>query len=312
MQQIAKAGGRDGALRSAVAVRVELVKPGITLFLVLVAGVGYLLAAPAISTGADLVRLGVLLLAVGATVGGAAALNLVREAPLDARMRRTRDRPLPSGRLGRREGLAIAVGLTGTGLGLSALLLPWTTTLLLALGHAGYILVYTPLKRVTPLCTPIGALPGALPALAGCAAAGPLGPTAWSFYGAVVLWQIPHFLAIGWLAREDYRRAGFRVLPAIDEDGRRTGAWSVASALLLLPVSLAPVVGDATSVADIGWAGGAVAALVVLLGLAYLHRSVAFTRRATDDDARRLFLLSLAWIPAYLVLLLLAELPWPA
>lgn len=311
MQPIADAARRDEALRTAVAVRVDLVKPGITLFLVLVAGVGYLLTAPAISTAPDLARLMVLILAVGATVGGAAALNHVREAPLDARMRRTRDRPLPSGRLGRREALAIAVGLTGTGLGLSAVLLPWATTVVLALGHAGYILIYTPLKRVTPLCTPIGALPGALPALAGCAAAGPLDLTAWSFYAAVVLWQIPHFLAIGWLGREDYRRADFRVLPAMDEDGRRTGAWSVASALLLLPVSLLPVLGGAEGLAGVGWVEGAVAALALLLGMAYLDRSLAFARRPTDGAARRLFLLSIAWIPAYLVLLLLAELPWP-
>jgi protoheme IX farnesyltransferase len=300
---------RDAALQAVLADRVELTKPGITIFLVLVACVGYLLSAPAGTLVADPLRLIALIVAVGATVGGAATMNHVREAALDARMRRTRDRPIPSGRVARGEAVAIAVALTVTGLGLSLLFLPWTTALVLALGHAGYVLLYTPLKRVTPLCTAVGAFPGALPALAGCAAAGPLSADAWAFYGAVLLWQIPHFLSIGWLAREDYERAGFRVLPA-EGDARRTGAWCVVSALLLLPVSVVPFLGG--GIPAVNGAGAAVvvgAALALLLGLQYLRRSLALMRHGTDAAARRLFKLSIAWIPVYLVLLLTTALP---
>lgn len=278
----------------------ELTKPGITLFLVLFAVVGAVVAGGA---AVSPVRLVLLVLAAAASVGGAAALNQVREADIDARMRRTAGRPVPSGRLESASARAFAIALSVSGLAISALFLPWLTTLVLALGHAGYVLVYTPMKRRSALCTPIGALPGALPALAGCTAGGVVpGPAELAFFATLVLWQLPHFMAIGWLCRDQYAAAGFRVLPALDPDGWRTGVWTLVPAVLLVPVSAVPL-GLAGSAAPVGTAAVLAAAV---LGTGYALGAARFLLHREAGEARTLFRFSLLYVPAYLAIVLIA------
>lgn len=284
------------AATATAAAALSLTKPGITGFITLTAAVGFVLAAgPSGSAG-----LLATLAATAAAAAGAAALNQVRESDADGRMRRTAGRALPSGALTRPAAAAMAVGLSVTGLMVSAVLLPLATTALLAASHASYVLAYTPLKRRTPFCTLVGAVPGALPILAGWSAAGgAAGPLPLALAGIVYLWQIPHFLAIGWLHREDYERAGFRILPVVDATGSATGRVAVAYAAALVPVSLVPWLTGAAS--------GLFAAGAGTLGGLYALAAVAFARAPRAPAARRLFLLSLLYLPALLALLLAAR-----
>ncbi|HET9984277.1 MAG TPA: heme o synthase, partial [Longimicrobiales bacterium] len=267
-----------------------LTKPGITLLVTITAASGYVAAAGGVLAPLLLLHT---VVATALAAAGAAALNQIREAELDARMRRTAGRPLPSGALGRSQAVGLAVALTVTGLTYAAVLLPWTTTLLLAVCHASYVLAYTPLKRRTPLCTLVGTIPGALPVLAGWMATGaPVRPTALALVGILVAWQIPHFLAIGWLCREDYARAGFRILGTVDPTGRASGRVSLVYALALLPTSLVPWLD--------GGAGPLYAAAALVLGGLYGWRALEFARERSTRSARRLFLASLVYLPALL------------
>ena len=280
-----------GFLRRKARAYTTLTKPGITVFITLAAASAYVVAAGGLTAGAL-----VLAAATALASAGAATLNQYLERDADARMRRTALRPLPAGDVSPREALAVGVALSGAGLLLAALTLPWAATLLLAASHASYVALYTPLKRVTPLCTLAGALPGALPVLAGWSATGaPLDATAWGLAGVLYLWQLPHFLAIGWLCREDYRRGGFRVLAVFDEDGRRTGRQSTLYAAALLPVSLLP--------ATAGAAGPVYLLLAATLGVGYLLLSADLLRRPDPLRARRLFFASLAYLPLLLTVL---------
>jgi heme o synthase len=215
-----------------------LTKPEITFNVVLTALVGFLAAAH--GTVAPLVLLRALL-GTALVAGAASALNQWVEREHDAVMKRTIRRPLPAGRLAPGDGLAfgLALGVTGTAyLGLAVNPL---AAALAAATAASYLLVYTPLKRVTSLATVVGAVPGAMPPLIGWAAArGDLGPGAWVLFLILFFWQMPHFLALAALYRRDYARAGFRVLPVVDPDGASTGRQSVLYALALLVVSLLP------------------------------------------------------------------------
>lgn len=268
---------------------VALGKPGITAFIAMAAGAAYIAAGGAVAAG----RFFHLLVATALVAAGAAGLNEVREAGADARMRRTRGRPLPSGTLARRQAVTIAVGLSVLGFGYSAATLPWASTALLALSHASYVAVYTPLKRVTPHNTLVGGIPGSLPVLAGWLAAGAaLDAVALSLCGVLFLWQIPHFLAIGWLCRDDYRNAGFRTLTVSDADGLATARLSAIYTLALLPTGLVPH--------SAGVAGRLYAAAALAAGTWYLWRAVAFLHRRTDAHARALFRASLAYLPTVL------------
>lgn len=282
------------ATRSPLADYAELTKPRITLMVVLTALVGFVVASRA---GVDGGTLWLALAGTGLVAGGASALNMILERETDARMLRTRNRPLPAGRL--RSGEALAFGLLVTAAGLAVL--GWGTTPLAA-GVAlftwlSYVFVYTPLKPLTSLSTIVGALPGALPPVIGWAAArGQLDPGAFLLFAILFLWQIPHFLAIAWIYRDDYARGGLPMLPVLDRDGRLTGRQAVANAIAMVVVSLGPV---AAGLVGRLYLGGA-----VVLGLGFVAAAVWAATARTLAAARGLFLASVVYLAALCALLL--------
>jgi protoheme IX farnesyltransferase len=227
---------------------------------------------------------------------------MLLERELDARMARTAGRPLPSGRLEPREVAIFGAALTALGLAMLALGTTPLAALLAGLTSASYLLVYTPLKRRTTLNTHIGAVPGALPALIGWAAArGTLDPAAWTLFALVYLWQLPHFLSIAWLYKEDYARGGFRMLPSADPEGVATGRQAVLGAAALLPASLLPALA--------GLSGGLYVAGALLLGAWFVKQAFSFALRRTAASARHLLRASLLYLPAVLALLFFDRLP---
>jgi protoheme IX farnesyltransferase len=276
----------------------ELTKPRLSSFVLLVVALAAWLGSGGTVTGSTLF---LAVLGTGLVAGGANAFNMVIEREFDARMARTAGRPLPSGRLEPVEAAAFAGLITVVGLGLLLGTTP-LAALLAALSSASYVLVYTPLKRRTTLNTHVGAVPGALPALVGWAAAtGSLDPAAWTLFGIVYLWQIPHFLAIAWLYRDDYARGGFRMLPSADPEGVATGRQAVGGAAALLAASLLPSLGGLTG----GWYfAGALA-----LGAWFIRRAVRFALSRTGATARQLLRASLVYLPLLLALMFLDRLP---
>ncbi|MGH7751813.1 MAG: heme o synthase, partial [Gemmatimonadales bacterium] len=221
------------------------------------------------------------------------ALNQIAERDADARMRRTRARPLPAGRLAVPEALTFAAGLSLSGL---LVLVVWVNPLTAALAAAtlaSYVLVYTPLKRVTTLNTLVGAVPGALPVVGGwTAAGGDLSPAAGALFWILFLWQLPHFLALAWLYRDDYRAGGFRMLGATADESAEAGRVVVLYALALLPVSLLPTL--------FGVTGRWYFAAALLLGLGYAACGALQALRPATAHARRLFLASVLYLPLLL------------
>jgi protoheme IX farnesyltransferase len=238
------------------------------------------------------------LLATALAAAGTLALNQYLERDLDARMERTRRRPLPDGRLLPVEALVLGSLLLAAGL-----LWLWcgvgtVAALVTAAITVSYLLLYTPLKPVSSLCSIVGAVPGALPPVAGWAAArGTLGVEPWMLFGILFLWQIPHSLAIGRLYREDYARAGIRVLPAVDRDGASTGTHVVTYCLALVPVTLLPTLA--------GLAGPIYFLAALVLGVGFLWSAVGLARTRSAADARRLLFASLLYLPALLVVMAL-------
>ena len=284
--------------RSVTADYVELTKPRITLMVVLTAFVGYALGA----TGSLLTgRLAAALVGTALVAAGASCLNMVLERRTDSLMLRTRNRPLPAGRLRAPEAFAWGLALTASGL----VLLGWRTGTLSAavafVTWASYLFFYTPLKTRTSLSTVVGALPGALPPVIGWAAArGRLEPGAFVLFAIVFLWQIPHFLAIAWIYREDYARGGLPMLPVLDPAGIVTGRQAVANSLALLLVSVVPTLA--------GLAGEAYLFGAVALGLGFTAVAVTSAVRRTKPAARALFLASVIYLPALCTLLVVDRL----
>src|SRR5690606_18497022 len=208
----------------------ELTKPGITLFIGTSAAAGFITAG-----GDDLLRLAVALTATMLMSGGAAALNHLAEHAGDAQMKRTATRPLPSGLISPRDAAVFGWGRSLAGLGIALAALPWLATVFLALSHVSYVYLYTPLKRRSAYCTLAGAIPGALPVLAGwSAAAVPIDGAASALTGVLFMWQIPHFLAIGWMARDDYAKAGCVLLNIVEPSGRSSARVSLVYAAAML------------------------------------------------------------------------------
>ncbi|MBV9657502.1 MAG: protoheme IX farnesyltransferase [Verrucomicrobia bacterium] len=236
------------------------------------------------------------LLGTALVAAGSAALNQLLERELDARMRRTLDRPLPAGRLRPDHALLIGFALALGGLLYLAFLVNLLTAMLAALTLGIYLFVYTPLKRITTLNTLVGAIPGALPPLLGWTAArGALGAGGWALFGILFFWQMPHFLAIAWMYRDDYARGGFVMLPNVDPDGRRTGWQSVNYSFGLLLVSLMPtLLGLNTAVYFFG---------ALALGAGMIFYSLRLLRDRTRPHARQLFLASVIYLPLLLILL---------
>lgn len=287
-------GGR-AARAPVISLFCELVKARLTFLVLLTTLVGFYIG----SIGA--VSVSTLLYALAGTgllACGAAALNQLLERQHDARMRRTENRPLPSGRL--QPEVALIFGGVASVLGL--ILLVWKVNLLTsflgAITLISYLFVYTPLKRVTWLNTAIGAIPGALPPLMGWTAArGELGGAGWSLFAILFFWQIPHFLAIAWLYREDYAKAGFVMLPTVDPDGFRTGRQAVSHTVGLLLASLLPGV--------FGLAGAIYFAGALLLGILFLVFALLFAHTLTAERARQLFFVSITYLPLLLGLMVL-------
>lgn len=229
---------------------------------------------------------------------GAAALNQLVEREHDAKMRRTESRPLPSGRL-QPDTVLVFGGLSSIlGLVYLAFAVNLLTALLGAVTLVTYVFVYTPLKRVTWLNTAIGAIPGALPPLMGwTAATNELSGPGWSLFAILFFWQIPHFLAIAWLYRDEYSKAGFVMLPCVDPQGERTAHQAISHTLGLLFVSLLPVLFRLVGVVYLVGA--------LLIGLAFLAAAVAFARRMSLPRARQLFFASIIYLPLLLGLMVL-------
>jgi protoheme IX farnesyltransferase len=275
-----------------------LTKPRVVAMVLVTTAVGFHLG----SAGSPLfLRLLYTLAGTALAAGGTLALNQYMERELDARMDRTRHRPLPEGRVHPGEALVLGCVLLVAGVGVLALAVEPLAAVVTAAIAITYLFVYTPLKRVSSLCSLVGAVPGALPPVAGWAAArGTLGPEPWILFAIMFLWQVPHTLAIGRLYRDDYARAGIRVLPVVDRDGRTTGLQAVCNCLALLPVALLPTV--------VGLAGTAYFVVALVLGLAFLWSAVGFAQRGGSADARRLLFASLVYLPVVLAVMALDKL----
>lgn len=276
-----------------------LTKPGISLMTAATALAGYMLGSRG---GVDGVKLLHTVLGTLLTSAGACTLNMLMEIDVDARMRRTERRPLPARRLRPGEALFFGSLLSIAGV----LYLAWTVNLLTAF-LAGvtlsvYLYLYTPLKKITALCTAVGAVAGALPPVMGwTAAAGRLDPGAWSLFGILFFWQFPHFLALAWLYREDYRRAGLYMLPVLEPDGESTARKIVLNSFALLGASLLPVL--------LGLAGNFYLAAAVALGAGLTLMGGLFFADHSTSSARRLFLASVLYLPILVTLLVLDRLP---
>lgn len=268
-----------------------LTKPRIVLLVMLTAAVGFY-----VTGNADVLLFVHLMVGTALVAGGSGALNQVAESGSDALMQRTAGRPIPAGRVGRGASAAFAALLGAAGTGYLFLFVNALTAGLAALTLVSYVLLYTPLKRVTTLNTLIGAVPGALPIVGGWTATGTgLSVSAWSLFGIMFLWQLPHFLALAWLYRADYARAGLRMLSVGDDDGRQTFGQALLYAAALVPVSLIPTV--------VGLAGPLYFGGALTLGCWFTATAAVAVRRRTTPAARRLFLVSIAYLPGLLGLL---------
>jgi protoheme IX farnesyltransferase len=284
----------ERAVRGRIASYYELTKPGIAVYVAMTAGVSCFVGARG---HPDLLTLVHAVVGTIVATGGALALNQYVERDVDARMMRTRTRPLPEGRLKPREALAFGVVLLTMGVGYLATTTGWLPASLTAASAAAYLWVYTPLKRRSYLATLAGAVPGAFPALIGWSAAtGRLSLGGLILFGIAFLWQLPHVLALAWLLRPDYERVGFFMTPPSDPSGRRIGKHMVYHSISLLVLSAFPTaVGMAGSVYLIG---------ALLLGAVMLGVATSAAFEMSRHRARRVFLWSLLYQPLLLGLLL--------
>jgi protoheme IX farnesyltransferase len=271
-----------------------LTKPRLNFLVVVTAAVGYYLGA---GDNLELMKLVEAIVGTALVAGGAAALNQVYERGTDSLMRRTRTRPMAAQRLTSSEATIFGLALATIGMGVLAVSANPLAAFLALLTLISYNAVYTPMKRRSQMATLVGAVPGALPPIIGWAAArGTLTAEAWALFAIVFVWQIPHFMAIAWLYRDDFGRAGFPLLPVVQPDGRSTARQAVVFSLLLIPISLAPYFLRA---AGGGYALGALVGGLTLLGL-----SLSFAVDRTDARARRLFLGSITYLPILWILLI--------
>jgi protoheme IX farnesyltransferase len=277
---------------------VALTKPRLNVLVVATSAAGYYLGGPA---SPDFALMTQAVAGTALVAGGAAVLNQLYERRTDALMRRTRMRPLPDGRVSPSDARAFGVVLSAAGLLLLALRANWLAAALALATLVVYLAVYTPMKLRTPLSTLVGAVPGALPALIGWTAShGSIAVGGATLFAIVFLWQIPHFMAIAWLYRDDYGKAGFPMLPVIEPEGRRAGRQAVVYSLALVPVSLAPTL--------VGISGQAYFSTALMLGLALLVLAGRFARTRSEGAARALFLGSITYLPVLWIAMILDRL----
>ena len=275
----------------------ELVKARLTLLVLVTTAVGFYLGS---ESPIDYVALFHVVFGTAAAAAGAAALNQWWERSADALMRRTRTRPIPAGRMRPPQALALGVVLSIFGVGYLAIVCNGLSAALAAITIAIYIFAYTPLKRASTANTAVGAIPGAIPPMIGWAAArGSIGAGAWSLFAIVFLWQLPHFFAIAWMYRDDYSRAGFRMISTDDRSGERSASQSVFFCILLLVIAGLP--------AFLGIASFVYLAIELLLGGLFIAVAMRFLRMRTPSAARSLFIASIVYLPVLLGTLVLTK-----
>jgi heme o synthase len=271
----------------------ELTKPRITVLILICTAVGYSFGC---RTPFRLLTFLQVLLGTALMASGTSALNQWYEADSDAKMHRTRKRPIPSGRMKRCHGFGFAALLSAAGFAVLWLGANGLTAFLGLFTLLSYIFAYTPLKQRSPTCTTVGALPGAMPPLIGYAAAsGGLDARALALFLIIFVWQFPHFYAIAWMYREDYARGGIRMLPVIEPDGESTARRIVACSVLLVPISLVPLL--------FGMTGLIYSMAAVAAGLGLLHFGMRLVRERTSVSARHVLLASVLYLPILLAIM---------
>jgi protoheme IX farnesyltransferase len=279
---------------ASVAAYLSLYKPRLVFLVLVTTLLGFFLATG--GAAPDAVLLLSTLAGTALVAGGGSALNMYLEREADALMERTRRRPLPAGLVEPRHALALGVCAGAGGVLWLAATVNVLTAFLGAVSIAMYVFLYTPLKRVSPVCTLVGAVPGAIPPVMGWTAVrGALSPEAGILFAILFYWQLPHFLAIAWLYREDYARGGFPMIPVVDPSGASTSRQATFGALGLLVMSLAPT--------TIGMRGPLYFIPALALGLAFFAVVLRFAVRRRPGDARALFLASIVYLPLLLGLL---------
>ena len=282
-------------LREKLAAYVELTKPRIALMLVLTSAAGFYLGA---AKGFDAMLFVNSMIGIALLAFGVATLNQVWERKTDALMERTAKRPLVTQKLSFTEALAFGISLCLVAEIYLAFLVNGLTAILGLTVIVGYVLLYTPLKTRTSASTAIGAIPGAMPPLMGwTASANEISLGAWALFALLFLWQFPHFLAIAWMYKEQYAKAGILMLPVIEPDGKITARQIVIFTMLLLPVSLAPYF--------LGFAGLIYLIGASLLGLWFLAASIKTARAKSVEQARKLLLVSVLYLPLVFALMVL-------
>jgi len=266
---------------------IALTKPRITWLILMSTGVGYFFGASGVLQWPLLIHT---LIGTGLIASGTAALNQWYERDADLLMRRTSARPLPSGKMTAPNALRFGIILAVAGFAELALGVNILAAMLGAFTLGSYLFIYTPLKQRSHLSTVIGALPGAMPPLMGYAAShGSLTPEAWTLFAILFIWQFPHFLAIAWMYREDYARAGILMLPVVEPDGMSTGRQIILYASTLIPVSLFPVL--------LGMSGRVYLVGALILGGWFLYTGVRVAFDRTNVRARRVLLASIIYLP---------------
>ena len=272
-----------------------LAKPRITIFVVFSTAVAFILGTRG---DYNLHLLMHTLLATSLVAGGSAALNQFLERDLDARMKRTSRRPLPSGRLQPEQAYIFGLLLSVSGILYLGFMVNWLVGIVAAVTTIIYLFLYTPLKQKTSHNTAVGAIAGALPPVGGWAAVrGEIGLEAWILFGIMFLWQFPHFFAIAWLYREDYLSSGYRMISADDAEGKRTSQQILVYSLALVSYSSLPFL--------FGLSGLLYLSAAAILAVGLLYFSFSFARLRTDWDARKLMRASLVYLPVLWIAMVL-------
>lgn len=284
--------------RASVADYVELCKTRLVSLVLFTTAVGFFIGYQGeLATASAVWLLTHTILGTALVACGSMALNQVMERDTDGLMHRTRSRPIPDGRVGVTEAWAFGLALSGLGFGYLLLTVNGLAALLAVLTSVVYLTMYTPLKRVTTFNTIVGAVSGGIPPMIGYAAgAGRLDAAAWALFGILFVWQVPHFLGIAWMYREDYARAGLRMLPVVDPDGSLTSRQIVLFSLTLLSVSLVPRL--------LAVAGEVYFSAALVFGLAFIIAALPLLSTRDRRSARQVFLASVIYLPLLLIFLM--------
>jgi heme o synthase len=268
----------------------ELTKPRLSLLSVITTLVGYAAARPGWHAGEFIA----LVIGTCACAGGVATINQWMEQDTDAQMKRTSDRPIPSGKIATGSAFVLGAGLCAFGLGVLFSKVNGLATIFALLTIISYLAIYTPAKRWSRWSTEIGAVAGAFPPLIGWAAGeGRVSALGWILFSILFFWQIPHFMAVAWTHRQDYSAVHFPMLPVLDTEGGRVARWSLINTLALVVVCALPTA--------LGLASNAYLIVSTLLGTWFIARALAFMRpEGRDANARKLFLTSIGWLPLQL------------